>query len=140
MAYDPVTHRDDALPCAEHRWPKNQPGGCLRSCWRLEYQHCNNCPAMKLTWTIDVLVAGEWRTVTDEKVVEPTINIHTEHFDELRDLIEAAVDDRDMHSVLTTAAEEKTLTAPERAELQAVAATRCLQLGISAVKVAANLR
>lgn len=71
MAFDEKTKRSDHYNCTAHVWPKHRPGSCWRGPGKIEYQHCNNCMAMLVTWSADVMKDGKWILLKQTRVVEP---------------------------------------------------------------------
>jgi hypothetical protein len=71
MAYNNLKRSDDNKNCTEHRWPKSYDGAAMRSIGTVTHAQCNNCLALKITWTSDELVNGVWIKVQDERIVEP---------------------------------------------------------------------
>ncbi len=65
--------KSDNTNCTEHRWPKANLGGTIRSIGIVLHQHCNNCLALKITWESDEKVNGEWVKVRDERIIEPNL-------------------------------------------------------------------
>ena len=74
MAYDEKTKRSNSDNCEAHIWPRHY-GGSFSSIGRVDYMQCNNCLAMRIIFSTDVRVAGEWIRVTQTQVVEPTFEI-----------------------------------------------------------------
>jgi hypothetical protein len=75
MAYDPTTQRTTSENCAEHRWPRYQPGGSMRSIGTVTYEQCNNCLAMRVVFTTDLKIDGKWHRVSETKIVEPNFDL-----------------------------------------------------------------
>ena len=71
MAYDEKTKRSNHENCATHTWPRHRGGGSISAAGNIEHQQCNNCLALRIIFTADVLIGGEWRRVTDTQIVEP---------------------------------------------------------------------
>lgn len=69
MAYNENTKRTDSTNCVEHRWDRS--GTKLVSTGVVTHHRCNNCLAMKITWSTDVLENGNWVTKSDTQIVEP---------------------------------------------------------------------
>ena len=72
MAY--ANNRTDNKNCAEHRWP-NGGNRAIRSIGSVSHEQCNNCLAVKITWTSDEKINDVWTKVFDEKIIEPDLKV-----------------------------------------------------------------
>ncbi len=57
--------------CDVHIWPKCLPAVSNRTIGRVEQRQCNNCLAVKISFSCDVHHDGEWIFVKNEQIVEP---------------------------------------------------------------------
>lgn len=71
MAFNTETRRTDSSNCKMHCFPKSQPGGHVSAPGSVSHQYCNNCLAVKISWSGNVLINGKWEVLTDERIVEP---------------------------------------------------------------------
>jgi hypothetical protein len=78
MAYDEKTG-SNAENCTVHMWPRGRPGGSMRSIGNTEHEQCNNCLAMRITFSTEVRIDGVWTRLTDTKIVEPQFKPEVNH-------------------------------------------------------------
>jgi hypothetical protein len=62
---------DTHVNCMGHKWPK-VGGGSMKSSGTVRHEQCNCCLAYRLTFTTTLKVGNEWKTLTEEHIVEPS--------------------------------------------------------------------